>query len=101
MRFVGVKTEDEQASAMVFRAQLDREITLRAKRDERARRIMTIPGIGPVTAVAITALAAPPETSRKGGCCRFHGHRVKVFKVRSEVGDGRQEAANIFQRVQA
>jgi transposase len=136
MRFVGVKTEDEQASAMVFRARdllvrqrtqiinalrghlteygmiapsgaahvarvvslatdpelfapdaaktilvmlveqlhsaekriakLDREITLRAKRDERARRLMTIPGIGPVTAVAITALAAPPETFRKG-----------------------------------
>jgi transposase len=47
-------------------ADLDREIAVRAKRDERARRLMTIPGIGPVTAVAITALAAPPETFTKG-----------------------------------
>jgi transposase len=27
---------------------------------------MTIPGIGPITATAITALAPPPETFRKG-----------------------------------
>ncbi len=47
-------------------AKLDREIAVRARRDERARRLMTIPGIGPVTAVAITALAAPPETFTKG-----------------------------------
>jgi len=47
-------------------AKLDREIAARARRDERARRLMTIPGIGPVTAVAITALAAPPETFTKG-----------------------------------
>ncbi len=47
-------------------AKLDREIAVRARRDERARRLMTIPSIGPVTAVAITALAAPPETFTKG-----------------------------------
>lgn len=47
-------------------AKLDREVAVRAKRDERARRLMTIPGIGPVTAVAIIALAAPAETFSKG-----------------------------------
>lgn len=47
-------------------AKLDREIASRAKHDDRARRLMTIPGIGPVTAVAITALAAPPETFANG-----------------------------------
>ena len=45
---------------------LDREIARRAKEDEAARRLMTIPGIGPVAATAIIALAPPIETFRKG-----------------------------------
>src|SRR5919106_2431283 len=45
---------------------LDREITVRAKSDDVARRLMTIPGIGPLIATAIEALAPPSETSRSG-----------------------------------
>jgi transposase len=44
---------------------LDREITQRAKEDPAARRLMTIPGIGPITATAILALAPPPESFRR------------------------------------
>src|SRR4051794_39323323 len=47
-------------------ADLDREIIQRAKADETAHRLMTIPGIGPVTAVALTALAPPAQTFRRG-----------------------------------
>lgn len=47
-------------------AVLDREIGRRAKEDEAARRLMTIPGIGPIAATAIIALAPPIETFRKG-----------------------------------
>jgi len=47
-------------------AGLDREIARRAKADPVARRLMTIPGIGPITATALTALAPPPESFRKG-----------------------------------
>lgn len=43
-------------------ADLDKEIARRAREDEVARRLMTIPGIGPITATAITALAPPAET---------------------------------------
>jgi transposase len=43
-------------------AMLDREIARRAKEDEAARRLMTIPGIGPIAATAIIALAPPIET---------------------------------------
>jgi transposase len=46
-------------------ATLDREIGRRAKEDEAARRLMTIPGIGPIAATAIVALAPPVETFRK------------------------------------
>ncbi len=45
---------------------LDREIARRAREDADARRLMTIPGIGPITATALLALAPPPETFRKG-----------------------------------
>lgn len=45
---------------------LDREITRRAREDETARRLMTIPGIGPITATALVALAPAPESFRKG-----------------------------------
>jgi len=47
-------------------ATLDHEIAKRAREDEAARRLMTIPGIGPITATAIIALAPPVETFRKG-----------------------------------
>jgi transposase len=45
---------------------LDREIVARAKSDDAARRLMTVPGIGPLIATAIEALAPPPETFRSG-----------------------------------
>ena len=47
-------------------ALLDREIARRAREDETARRLMTIPGIGPITATALAALAPPPESFAKG-----------------------------------
>lgn len=47
-------------------AELDREIARRAREDETARRLMTIPGIGPITATALTALAPPPESFTRG-----------------------------------
>ena len=45
---------------------LDREIARRAREDAVARRLMTIPGVGPITATAIAALAPPAETFAKG-----------------------------------
>ena len=47
-------------------AMLDREIARRVREDETARRLMTIPGIGPITATALAALAPPPESFAKG-----------------------------------
>lgn len=47
-------------------ALLDKEIVRRSREDEVARRLMTIPGIGPITATAIAALAPPPGTFAKG-----------------------------------
>lgn len=46
--------------------ELDKEITRRAREDAVARRLMTIPGVGPITATAIAALAPPAETFIKG-----------------------------------
>ncbi len=44
---------------------LDAEIVRRAKANEVARRLMTVPGIEPLIATAIAVLAPPPETFRK------------------------------------
>ena len=44
---------------------LDTEITCRAKGNDLARRLMTVPGIGPLIATAIATLAPPPESFRK------------------------------------
>ena len=46
--------------------QLDVEIARRAKEDEVARRLTTIPGVGPVTATALAALAPAAESFKKG-----------------------------------
>ena len=47
-------------------AELDNEIARRAREDVIARRVMTIPGAGPITATAIATLAPPAETFAKG-----------------------------------
>jgi len=44
---------------------LDAEVARRAHEDETARRLMTVPGIGPLIATAIAVLAPPPETFRR------------------------------------
>jgi len=41
---------------------LEREIATRAKQDEDARRLVTIPSVGPVIATAMLALAPPAES---------------------------------------
>jgi transposase len=43
-------------------ANLDMEIQKRAREDLEARRLTSVPGIGPVTAAAIAALAPDPTT---------------------------------------
>ncbi|WP_254026723.1 IS110 family transposase, partial [Mesorhizobium ventifaucium] len=47
-------------------AGLDREIAKRAREDAEARRLMTIPGIGPITATAVAALAPSAQTFKRG-----------------------------------
>ncbi len=47
-------------------AALDKEIARRAREDEVARRLMTIPGIGPIAATAIAALAPAMEGFKRG-----------------------------------
>jgi transposase len=46
--------------------ELDAEITARAKVDDTAHRLMSVPGIGPLIATALEALAPPAETFRSG-----------------------------------
>jgi len=47
-------------------AELDKEIARRAREDVVVRRLMTIPGVGPLAATAIAALAPPLETFSRG-----------------------------------
>lgn len=47
-------------------AQLDVETWQRARENETARLLMTIPGIGQLIATAILVFAPPPETFRRG-----------------------------------
>jgi transposase len=44
----------------------DREIARRAKEDQDAKRLVTIPSVGPIIATAILALAPPAESFRSG-----------------------------------
>ena len=45
---------------------LQKEISANARQDEEAKRLMTIPGIGPICASAIQAFAPPMESFRRG-----------------------------------
>jgi transposase len=59
-------------------AGLDKEIARRAREDEVSRRLMTIPGIGPITATAIAALAPSVETVARGRVQRSTGGKQKL-----------------------
>lgn len=45
---------------------LDAKLRRRATQDDKARHLTTIPGVGPITAAAITTFAPPMETFSKG-----------------------------------
>ena len=45
---------------------LEKEIHASARQDAEARRLMSVPGIGPITAMAIQAFAPPMEGFRRG-----------------------------------
>jgi transposase len=45
---------------------LEKEIRHQMRRDDVTARLMTIPGIGPISAAAMMAFAPPPETFAKG-----------------------------------
>ena len=45
---------------------LDRELRTSARENEETARLMTIPGIGPITALALQAFAPPMEGFRRG-----------------------------------
>jgi transposase len=47
-------------------ALLDRELARRAKEDAEAKRLMTIPGIGPITATALAAQAPTAQAFKRG-----------------------------------
>ena len=70
---------------------LDHEIGRRAKEDPVARRLMTIPGIGPVTAAAMVALAPSPETFR---CGRDFSAWLGLTPVQKSTG-GKQKLGQI------
>lgn len=72
-------------------ARLDREIGRRAKEDATARRLMSIPGVGPITATALAALAPPPEVFR---CGRDFSAWLGLTPVQRSTG-GKQKLGQI------
>ena len=46
--------------------ELEKELCASARQDEEAARLMTIPGVGPITAMALQAFAPPMESFRCG-----------------------------------
>ena len=84
-------------------AVLDREIARHATENSVARRLMTVPGIGPVTAAALTALAPPaadlPARSRLRRLARADPAPAldgRQAEARRDIEDGR---ANSLRRL--
>ena len=47
-------------------SRLEKQVRIEATRDDNARRLQTMPGIGPITAMAVSAFAPPMEIFRRG-----------------------------------
>jgi transposase len=67
------------------------EIANRAKEDPIARRLMSIPGVGPITATALVALAPAPEAFR---CGRDFSAWLGLTPVQKSTG-GKQKLGQI------
>ena len=50
-------------------AEQEKELRAAAREDEEVARAMTVPGVGPITAMALQAFAPPLETFRRGRDC--------------------------------
>jgi transposase len=72
-------------------AVLDAEIAKRAKEDPIARRLLTVPGVGPVTAAALVALAPAAEAFR---CGRDFSAWLGLTPVQKSTG-GKQKLGQI------
>ncbi len=73
MRFVIPKTEDQQTKAILFRAEKTDRINARTKalkeladETDTARRLQTMPGVGPLTSLAVAAFAPDMAEFRCG-----------------------------------
>ena len=66
VRELGTLTLEWIADVDAKIAGLERDIHVHAHRDEDAARLMTIPGVGPICAMAIQAFAPPMESFRRG-----------------------------------
>ena len=66
VRELGALLLDQVAGLDEKIAGLEHELRERAREDEQTVRLMSIPGIGPLTAMAIQAFAPPMESFRRG-----------------------------------
>ena len=66
VRELGEVLLEEIASLKEKEQELERRLRASARDDEEARRLMSIPGVGPITASAIQAFAPPMENFRRG-----------------------------------
>lgn len=65
MRRILASTFDELRQLELRIAEVNREIEAIASQSDTARRLMTIPGIGPLAATALLAAAGLPASSKR------------------------------------
>ena len=75
-------------------AALDAEINQRSKADPTARRLMTIPGVGPIGATAITALVPTAQDFRAG---RHFAAWLGLTRLQKSTG-GKQKLGAVSKR---
>ena len=68
---------------------LEKDVHTSARQDEEAVRLMTIPGVGPITAMALQAFAPPKESFRRGrDGSAWLGQRSKAAHDRRQAQAG-------------
>ncbi|HDN9022335.1 MULTISPECIES: IS110 family transposase [Aeromonas] len=103
MRYVGVKTPEQQASSAQYEhyrylaeliAGLDSQIGAQAKADALTSRLMTIPGIGPITA---SQLAADAGNAQSYGSARHFAASLGLVPRQHSTG-GKSKLLGISKR---
>ena len=98
VRELGEPLYEQVTGLNVMIPELENELSACAREDEDSARLMTIPGVGPITAIVLLAFATPMESFRRGrDFSAWLGTALAHDGWKASAGQGNEDGPARFQ----